>query len=101
MSLCTATFQKENNTLRNIRFFKLISYRVVFMMLSAPFPLTAVLTDTDAKDAEEMMKDCYRECACLLDADPEQVETTLLMAPVLNNAIHPLSRRNGSCTSSA
>ena len=60
-----------------------------------------VRTDTDAKDAQEMMKDCYRECAYLLDADPEQVETTLLMAPVLNNAIRPLRRRNGSCTSSA
>lgn len=38
-----------------------------------------------------MMKDCYRECAYLLDADPEQVETTLLMAPAWQSGLQAWS----------
>jgi len=36
---------------------------------------------SDAKEGDELIDDCFRECALLLDADPEVVSTTLLLAP--------------------
>lgn len=36
---------------------------------------------SDAKDRDELIDDCFRESAFLLDADPDSVVTTLLVAP--------------------
>jgi hypothetical protein len=36
---------------------------------------------SDAKDGDELIDDCFRECAFLLDNDPSVVSTTLLLAP--------------------
>ena len=47
-------------------------------------PDTAPVTKTalaDAKDGDELINDCFRECAVLLDSDPDEVSTTLLLAP--------------------